>query len=73
MKTLLFTQDDCAPDSFGWFETELKKETGLSVYDFKMASSSMRVFASGFAWTFKGYYLEIHADDPFYKLYRKEW
>lgn len=69
MKKTLTQQDDCAPDSLEYFDKRFEKILGCTRKEFKNKSVYTSV-DDGYShyWRFENYILEIHADDPYYKL-----
>ena len=66
---IILQQDDCAPDALQTFETEFKKITGESRYDFVKSSRHCTDDNGYTSYYFKDKYrLSISADDPYWKL-----
>jgi len=68
MKILLY-QDDASPDNLEYFLDEFKSRMGYTLQEFKNKATK-EVADEGYSiyWRFENYVLEIHADDPNYKL-----
>lgn len=69
MKKKLTQQDDCAPDSLECFDKRFEQIVGCTRKEFQTKATRKDV-DEGYNtyWTFENYILEIHADDPYYKL-----
>lgn len=63
----ILQQDDTAPDALEYFQEQLIRETGLSLWDFQQKAFRAD-FPMGMIWSHKGYRLSWFADDPFYTL-----
>lgn len=68
---LIASQDDCAPDSYPYFDKKMVSHTGLSVVEFKSVSE-MTNTEMGCRWTYVGHILCWEHDDPYYELFEAE-
>lgn len=69
MAKLILMQDDCAPDSLEFFDKQMFDLLGMDIEMFKSISIK-KTQPDYFKYIDGEYYLEISADDPFWKLYK---
>jgi len=69
MKNYLLQQDDCAPDALEYFIKDLKEKFDIDFNIFKDKSEVKSLECEYYTeYHYNGYFLEISADDPYYKL-----
>ena len=69
-KTLVISQDDCAPDAREYFDNKMKSIVGYTIEGFKARASAVIKKDDHSEYVLNNYVLTISADDPFYKLYK---
>ena len=62
MKYLLI-EDECAPDSYEFFNKKLKKITGYSIKDFKEKGNKIK-----YGYILNNYKIEYFPDEPLWHL-----
>lgn len=68
--TLLFQQDDCAPDAYEYFCKKFKAEVGVDFQDWKAEKTSTSDEPYQVILEDDSYKAECSADDPYWKLYK---
>ena len=66
----ILEEDDCAPDAEEYFAKDFEKLTKLTLTEFKQLKAKKESKEYSVVWDNKEFRLEIHADSPFYVLYK---
>lgn len=67
--TLLFQEDDCAPDAYEYFCKKFKQEVGIEFQEWKIGK--LIDDEEIISYEDDKYLAEIRQDDPYWKLYKK--
>lgn len=67
--TLLFQEDDCAPDAYEYFCKKFKQEVGMEFQVWKIGKLIDDEEIISYEDEF--YLAEVSAGDPYWKLYKK--
>lgn len=67
--TLLFQEDDCAPDAYEYFCKKFKAEVGMEFQEWKIG----KLIDDEYIISYENemYLAEISESDPYWKLYKK--
>lgn len=68
---LILQQDDCAPDSYESFMKQFEQLMGKSFDDWKSQDAIRHSNDSSISFESTDHFVDIHADDPYFKLYKK--
>jgi len=68
--TLLFQEDDCAPDAYEYFCEKFKAEAGVE-FTVWISGTVCSTNNGSLVYENENYRAEVRADDPYWKLYKK--